>query len=250
MIGANLMHIEQALSACRIPFYLVIAPDKQNIYPEEAGLSVAPGTASNADQLLAYLHVNAPTLRVIDLRPALLAAKTRAPYDLYKRTDTHWNSLGGFFGYQAMAQRLTRDGIMPASPSASLSAWQVKQVPFDDGDIAINLLSLPGYFKDFNTHFAPKLPETVDVSTSTVELEVTSNPTGHGRLLMYRDSFAGELMPFLSRDFAHMHSILGRGVDGNVIGETRPNVMIFQIVARNVRTLTDAPVNLENACKS
>lgn len=253
-IATHLSDIEHALSACGIPFYFVIAPDKQTVYPEKLGAHVAPGTQTEADQLTAYLHDNAPRLRVIDLRRPLIEAKASAPFEIYKRTDSHWNSLGGFYGYRAMAQRMVHDGVMPGTVWTDIHQWRITRHPFDNGDIAINLLSLPGYFEDYDTELERSAPKTARRASAPdgaqqVDGIFSDNPQGHGSLLLYRDSFAGELMPYLSEDFAHMWSYQGRDVDGSEIARRAPSVVVLEIVERNLRMLKKSPPkDLDRAC--
>ncbi|KDB08078.1 hypothetical protein LIG30_2753 [Burkholderia sp. lig30] len=253
-IGHNLRDIHKALAACKIPFYFVIAPDKQTVYPEKLGVHVPADARTETDQVVAFLRERDPDLRVIDLRGPVIDAKASAPYEIYKRTDTHWNSLGAFYGYRAIMGRLVRDGVLAGAPWADLDQWHVTQHPFDQGDIAVNLLSLPGYFEDFNTTFdkrTPRLARSVPAPADAQpdEGQFTENPQGKGGLLLYRDSFSGELMPFLSEDFAHMWSYLGRDVDGSEVRRRSPSVVVLEIVERNVRMLTKNPQrNLGDAC--
>lgn len=256
-ITENLANAQRALTACNIPFYFIVAPDKQTIYPEKLGVHVSQGTVTGVDQVVRALRERVPTLKVIDLRAPVRAAKVSAPYEMYKRTDTHWNSLGAFYGYRAIVTRFAADGVLPAAPWAKLAAWNVTQIPFDQGDIAVSLLSLPGYFQDFDTRFeklTPRLASWVerpaDATDQPGEGAFSRNPSGHGRLLMYRDSFAGELGPFLAEDFQEMWGYLGRGIDGKEIRRRRPSVVVLQIVERNVRTLkNNSFVNLDQVCR-
>ncbi len=112
--------------------------------------------------------------------------------------------VAGFLNVEPVQNR-TREA---ASIHKALAA---RKIPFYPGDIAVNLLSLPGYFEDFNTTFdkrTPRLARSVPAPADAQpdEGHFIENPQGKGGLLLYRDSFSGELMPFLSEDFAHMWS--------------------------------------------
>src|SRR5205809_2531498 len=80
------------------------APNKQMINQELMPQSLHRLHDSyRADQLLAYMHAHS-TVEVLDLRPAILAAK---PHELlYHHYDTHWNDRGALIGYQQIAMRL------------------------------------------------------------------------------------------------------------------------------------------------
>ena len=80
------------LAARGIAYLLVVPPDKHNVYPEHMPAAIRPlRDVSHLDQLLAYLADHS-TVDVVDVRPALLAAKERHP--VFPRTDTHWNEIG------------------------------------------------------------------------------------------------------------------------------------------------------------
>ncbi|MFN8461674.1 MAG: hypothetical protein U0X93_07900 [Anaerolineales bacterium] len=57
------------------------------------------------DQVIAYLRANGKQ-QVIDLRPALLAAKSER--QVYYATDTHWNDYGAYIAYSAIMNELRK----------------------------------------------------------------------------------------------------------------------------------------------
>jgi hypothetical protein len=255
-IASNLERVREQLKACAMPFYLVLAPDKQTIYPEKLRMPPPPDAVTQADQVVAYLHAAAPELRIIDLRQPLKDAKASQKYELYKRTDTHWNTLGAFVGYQTIAKTLVHDGILASAPRAELSAFTLTREPFKGGDIAVDLLALPDYFEDYVVHLSPVQPgHAREISPPgwpanvNDAFRVTENTAGHGNLVLYRDSFSGELMPFFAEDFHRMYSFLGHRIDGERVRQAHPTVVMLQIVERRLRQLNEAPVNLEQVCK-
>lgn len=253
-IAGNLTRVRERLKGCGIPFYLVLAADKQTIYPEELWVPPPKDAVTRTDQLVRYLASADPDLKVIDLRASLIAAKGSQPYDLYKRTDTHWNTLGAFIGYRAITKRLVADGVRSDTGLTRFDAYRISQHPFDGGDIVVNLLSLPGYFKDYVVTFDPVQPRRAHTVNPpgwprlSTNFRSTDNPAASGRLLLLRDSFAGELMPFLAQDFNRMYSLAANSVDGEWVGKAQPDVAILEIVERNIQSLEDGPTNLEKAC--
>ena len=101
-----------------IPFLFVIAPDKQMIYPEFMPDSLRRLRDDfRADQIIAYMRQTTPDFQILDLRPAVIAAKSTEL--LYHRYDTHWNDRGG-------ADRLPADcaGAAPVVSRDSAAAAQ------------------------------------------------------------------------------------------------------------------------------
>lgn len=252
----NLLQVRDRLRSCGIAYYLVIAPDKQTIYPETLQMPVPAGTQTRADQLLASARDAGLLANVIDLRPPLRAAKAAHPFDLYKRTDSHWNTLGAFIGYQAIRARLVEDGVLEPNARADLGTYRVSRQRFEGGDIAVNLLSLPNYFEDYVVTLdsqAPRQATAVNIPgwppTQTVDFLSTQNPTAKGELLLYRDSFSGELMPFFAEDFYRMYAVLGHQLDGANVAKARPRVVLQETVERKIPLLRDEAQNLDSMCK-
>lgn len=106
-------------------YLVVVAPDKAVVYPEPLPrhLRPLPGR-SRTDQLLA-----AAGDVVLDLRPALAAARAAAPaLPLFWRSDSHWNEWGRQVAFAAIAARLGDGPVAPVAP-AGLAVATVPGVP-------------------------------------------------------------------------------------------------------------------------
>jgi hypothetical protein len=113
-----------ALAREGIEYLYVLAPNKNQIYSEYLPDRYAPLGPTRLDQLLAYLDEHS-SFSVLDLRPALLAAKqedTGGSY-LYTRFGTHWSARGHVVAYTAIVQRLAElvPGIEPFDPDRFLA---------------------------------------------------------------------------------------------------------------------------------
>jgi hypothetical protein len=247
-IARNLGQADESLRACGVPFYVVVAPDKEAIYPDKLNPPAPADAVTQADQMMAYLRMHAPKVQVLDLREALHTARREQAYDVYKRTDTHWNTLGAFFGYQAIARRLVADGVLSSAPRADLAGYRVSRERFPGGDIAVNLLDLPGYFEDYLVRLDPLVPRTAHPEGEDDRTVQMANPQASGTLLLFRDSFAEELTPFLAEDFGRIDSHLEHRLDGALVHAARPTAVMLEIVQRNVRRLREGPQRLEQAC--
>lgn len=214
-------------------FVVTFVPEKQTVYPElmPDGLTRAR-VASRHDQLVEYLR-SRPRVRVADLRPALAEAKSAT--QVYMVTDTHWNHVGGFAAYAALAREIGRDfgGVRPLP----LSEYEVGQERYS-GDLA-GLLGLRG--RIWESRPRPRLRATprarfegdcgdVGVCASVAEGE------GLPRVLMYRDSAAAFFIPFLAEHVA-------RGVyvwdtswkfSDELLERERPDVVVLEMVERRL----------------
>jgi hypothetical protein len=76
-----------------IKYLVYVPPISSTIYPEMIPDGIRCSTnPSRMDQVFSFL-AKSTSVRFVDLRPPLLAAKT---FPIYLKTDTHWNHLGAF----------------------------------------------------------------------------------------------------------------------------------------------------------
>jgi alginate O-acetyltransferase complex protein AlgJ len=94
------------VQAAGAKYLFVVAPDKPAIYPEELPdwIREKLSAATRLDQLLEYLRANKSPVEVLDLRPALRAAKSEGL--VYFPQDTHWNGRGYYYAYRAILDSL------------------------------------------------------------------------------------------------------------------------------------------------
>jgi hypothetical protein len=97
------------LASRGIPYYFVVVPNKQSVYPEYMPPAMYHGKMHMLDRLLAAMSTPRPPPWIIDLRPALLSAKGGKV--MFHLLDVHWNDYGAYVGYRALADILRRDGI-------------------------------------------------------------------------------------------------------------------------------------------
>ncbi len=224
-----------SLASRGIKYLLVIAPDKQDIYPEYLPPRLTRVRNNTAlDELLAYLRHNC-TVNILDLRPPLLAAKARSGL-IYYKSDTHWNLLGACFASQAILTALTNDFPRLYIPSPSDFQWKWERTA--GGDMA-RLMGL----HDFQDQGAfsqpsPSLPplaitppitySSTNILVSEATPIVTATQTGLGRALVFRDSFGSGLVPFLGYSFSNTVYLKSDEFDERAIDAERPDVVISE----------------------
>lgn len=232
------------LSARGIAFIFVIAPDKQMIYPEYMPDALHRlRTDYRADQLIAYMRETTPDFGIVDLRPDVLAAKRREL--LYHHYDTHWNDRGALAGYQAIARALAKrfPAIVPLQ-RADFSTDP--RVPSGDKTTMLGLtdpgkVAMPGLVLTRGDGYRVTFPDRPDpygeVGTLMTQHQDGSLPT----LMMFRDSFAGRLIPFLSEHFSHATYMWQNEFDFAEIEKQKPDVVIQEYVGRHFFTFVPYP---------
>lgn len=96
-----------------IPFLVVIAPDKQEVYPEYLPNNLHKSPNPNRlERLQNAMLTN--KIDFIDLRQKEIDAKNtigKRYGDLYLKGDSHWNYLGAYVAYQAIADYMQQKGL-------------------------------------------------------------------------------------------------------------------------------------------
>jgi alginate O-acetyltransferase complex protein AlgJ len=90
-----------------VRYLFVIASDKWFIYPEKLPDYIrAKAGRPRLDQLLSFLKTTNSPVDVLDLRYALISAKSQG--EVFFHQDAHWNGLGYFAAYQEICKRLQK----------------------------------------------------------------------------------------------------------------------------------------------
>jgi hypothetical protein len=216
-----------------ISFVIAIVPESHTIYPEFMPDDILRiGTQSRLDQLKNYCETHSD-IRILDLRPALLAEKSRQR--IYHRTNTHWNGPGAFIGYREIINRL-REEIPALNPRPeNFFRTVVKYQPTSD---LIGLLGTNRIPDEENILLVPGEPPKARSEGREVTLRladdekylVTENRDTPQlpRVVMFRDSFASSLIPLLAEHFSRGVFLWKREMDKEVIEAERPKVVIFE----------------------
>lgn len=241
------------LSARKIEYLLVAAPNKHTIYaehlpPEELRRR---GGRVRLDALIEILDTTEPkplAWPLLDLRPLLLARKSSGL--LYHKTDSHWNQLGAFYSQQAIIERLRAHH--PALRPLELSSFSVETTPHR-GDLLHMDVLFEGYMEPA-PFLRPKhdLPARFAASGETVLTRDRAVPVSFDRwgeaplggscitvhpdaslpsAIIFHDSYMVSLMPFLAQHFRRAVFVWGE-FDPALVERERPELIIHEKVER------------------
>jgi alginate O-acetyltransferase complex protein AlgJ len=202
---------------CRnIQSLVVIAPDKHTIYPEYMPGTIPRGqTVSRLDSLAATLGQT--DVRLLDLRPALLAAKSRYSR-LYYYTDSHWNGYGAYTGYRAIAAELAK--LYPEIKPMPESDCVLSQA-HGGGDLA-HMLGIPSALAETMDYLGPRRPWHIEA--------------GGRKLVAFIDSFGLQLEGFLRTNFASIEFTRQYEFDLGVVLDNKPDLVIFELCERRLNS--------------
>jgi hypothetical protein len=240
-LRANLERLNDRLQVQGRSLLVVIAPNKERIYPEHLPPFIRRSDRPcRFDQVMQAMQ-DSP-VAVLDPRPVLLNAK--AAHQVYYRTDTHWNERGAFLVYHAMLERL-------AEHHPALQSWQAEQFTLQQetirGDLSHLLLIDPPLTETAET-WHPRQPYPAQFLPGQPDGWVVSEISGSAlpRAVVFRDSFANNLIPFLSPHFSravYISSYLAipHLVEMDIIEQEQADVVILEIAERYLGRLAEEP---------
>jgi len=230
---ANLEGIQADLAQRGIRFLVVIAPNKESIYPEYVSASVQRLNGdSRLDVWLAGMQGS--PVQVLDLRPAMLKGKTQT--QVYYRTDTHWNTYGAYLAYLEMLKPL-QEGFPQMQPLALEGFDQVEQQV--SGDLARMLFTRP-LIKETSPELLPKQrwqAQSVSLDDNTMVTEIPGSDLP--RAVVFRDSFFNSLTQYVSENFSRVLYRSDSRVDFDLIAREQPDVVILEVAERYLDRLGD-----------
>jgi hypothetical protein len=202
-----------------IYYLIVIAPNKETIYPEYLPDTFSPSNhLTKLDQLLTDIGTN-QNVHILDLRDSLLKSKKSEDFDLYYRTDTHWNSYGAYIGYNEIVKKLAEHFPILVLPS-SFGATVIQNPTPYSGDLA-NMLDLHGVLNE-------KAPSTISKGSSPEANKIY-------KTVIFRDSFFHGLSPYFDINFDQSvdYSATDK-FDPNVLTQDPPQVVLVICVQRQM----------------
>lgn len=228
--------------------FLLIAPEKPSVYPEKL-----PGwvqTTRNTE-VLDMIKAVTPDLRERIIYPLNNVLQAKAEQPVYGPYDTHWNGFGGYAAYSALMQAIhnvepTIEGPLPLSTFTLNTERRQLDLPHDMvGMIGIaNLVDIE--HPTFSTVPQHDLNRTLFLTedrdwwnSQVIETDSVNNRT----LLLVRDSFSAELLPFLKPHFKTI--VLAHGWDGynreDLIKRFKPDVVVIETIETGARVVFGAP---------
>lgn len=232
-------------------FRVMIGPNKGSIYPEHMPAWAHPVSPGATDTLMAetkgHFH--------IDLRPALLEAKSKEKLPLYYKTDTHWNRRGSSIAFRSFAQEISK--VAPDIVWPSDETYKVMRLdPRPGGDLA-NFLRISSKFTDpepipgvltqglkttrldLDTGRVVEHGNDLDVASPETPLLVKSeHALNQKKVLWLRDSFGTTMAPYMAATFSETlqlhwaHAFVQGGQLMRLIDQWKPDYVFVTVVER------------------
>jgi hypothetical protein len=227
----DLMRRHQWLAERGIRYLVVVAPNKETIYPEHMPPSLRPlREESRLDQLLREVGAKSD-VEILDLRPALREGKARER--IYHVTDTHWNDAGAMIARREILGRVAR--WFPQVDTSLPDGSFVRRTGAG-GDLA-RMLALEDRFAEEYIEWRPagsaRAQRIEPLKGASGDHESYECPACSGPVVvMNQDSFNENLAPLLAGQFRRLVLVDGTRIDESLIARERPALVIQEFVER------------------
>ncbi len=246
----------EALQARGAAYVVLVAPDKETVFPERGPAWFAGPDINRPAEMLPRLAAAAHAGEVVYARAAMLRP-TRFGLKTYSKHDTHWTGLGAYYGYAALMNRLHALGL--TGPPRPLEAFS--EVRANDPNKPRNLAQMLGVAGQVEIDY-PELGEpaaedrlTVTYLTASTDWTkprvIDTGQTGKPVLLMTMDSFSNALVPFLYGDFSRI--VLAHNQDGfwrpDLIERFHPDIVALEVVESGLPAVMAEPPAASEAAR-
>jgi hypothetical protein len=229
-------------------FYILIAPDKESIYPEY----MPDWYESNPNQIPKKLLSLNPSI-YIDAFAKIRSEKEKNTNLLYFKTDTHWNELGAYFAFRALEEKSksNNDGLI--WPSDKLEFEQYPRAPGDlsrfqrsgeflnDTKVTIKNNSINNYniieslYSSGKTIYLGK-NKPIDSPQENVLIK-SPDALNNKKVVWLRDSFGTAMSKLMAVTFSETLQVHHGRVSPNeirkIISAYKPDYVIVTVVERN-----------------
>lgn len=227
-ITTNLISIQSDLRLRNIEFYLVVAPNKQTIYQENLPFKLKQNT-TRSEQLQSHLK-SYSDIKIISLKNRLMSEKSNRA--LYHKTDTHWTDYGAFMGYSETIAAISKD--FDITPISLLDYHDVPAVLKGDITPMININTSEKVMA-----LQKNKVSEIDTLSAVYTFQHYKNPYQDLKLIMHCDSFSNAWIPYFNETFKETLYLRTYELDHALIEKTQPDIVIFEIVERQLLNLTN-----------
>ena len=226
--GARTLRLIQgAARAQGAQFLFTVAPNKNSLYPD-AMPDRYPRSDTPGNWQRLRVQLEALGVAYVDLTETLTREEP-----VYYRTDSHWNDYGAALAHDAILEALGETGAAAQEPFTTgthLGDLYAMLYPTGTETETCPVLDRDRTF----TYTAPfRSPEDMTIRTESAG--------ALGSLLMYRDSFGNNLYAPLAESFSKACFSRSMPLQLELMEETQPDLVLFELVERNLSWLCTQP---------
>ena len=216
-------------------FVIFIAPNKERInYEYMPDMYGKPTDMYPALQVVEYLKENTD-LRVVYPYTELMKVKEDIKQNIWYKTDTHWNMIGGYIGASALLKELGID--MPAIESAQIT---IKEECNRSGDLA-GMLNLSKMLEENDVEYSLEGYDTHNIECDEWDFDkalvyhaVGADPR---KIYVMRDSFSSQMALYIGSQFNESYLRHRNSYSYKNLKKEDPDIVVYELVERYADTL-------------
>lgn len=213
-------------------FYFLITPDKARIYGEyysDRIKSISNNTRT--DQLIQYLNKNSD-IEIIYPKNRLLSEKKNNL--IYYKQDSHWTPLAAYYAYQELMNTISIEN--KNIKTYSVTKYKNSQIVGGITKLTPKILRT----EDKTLYVIPDIQNNATCQEEGLKrgLVTCFDKQNTKNLVMYRDSFASALIPYLANTFKISTYLWKYSIFKNEISDA--DIVILEIVERLLPTLLNS----------
>jgi hypothetical protein len=231
----------ELLAVQRIPFVFLVFPDKHTVYPQFLPHGLYAGFDHRRLNALGKAMADTGHGYYVDTSKALLADSRHSPFQMYYKSDTHWNPWGAYLGYRAwVAADGKRLGLKPVE-------YRFDQFRIPHHLAAGDLYLMSGYRPHDQDIWPPpgagckgisawKVPAAMLQRIRTIATHMKmAHCTGTGSALIIHDSFMDSIAPYVAASYRQSWMVWaypGDAAFGWTVDKLQPDVVVVERVER------------------
>lgn len=235
-IAANLCNIKAFLDARGIEFVVLIAPNKERMYPEMMpDIYGQPASEYAALQVVRYIKEHTDIRIIYPYKELMMAKRQLEGRLLYHKVDTHWNYLAGYIASRTLLQEFGID-----LPEITSSTIQISEIDNAWSDLAAMIhlskqleKNEPDYLvSGYEEHQV--VNDKWDFPTELIYHAVDADPRD---IYIVRDSFCSAMSGYIGSQFNSSYMIHSSlyGIENFI--EHDPDIFVLETVERAVSVL-------------
>ena len=238
---------KEYLDSSNIKYYWVICPFKHNIYPEYLPFNVfRHHNSQRVDEVKAYLEESFPDM-IIDPTPELLAAKDSEK--VFYQLDNHWNLHAGYITSELLLSRIKQD--FPEDEIADISKFNWRDTIIQNG-IHYRVLGIEDLYEidqipvfeneraEVHEKYGFPPPKGFAYPWNYERRYINENDTSGLVILVIRDSFGNQIVPFMKEPFRESVFIFDAWrykLNEAIIEVVKPDIVVFLTVETHLESL-------------
>lgn len=245
----NIERIYNYITSQGIEMVFVLVPSKASVYPEYISGGNYTVQDTLIDQCADYFSANS-SIPFINLKDTLIEGK--AERLVYYRTDTHWNDEGEYLGYTILINSLNKLGLIKTQPVAINLAPQkrlgglsnmlgINADIFQEPYLASTIPSPNAIQVKSGAHYEKMVRLLNDQVEASWYRYFENESAEELRALVLSDScfVFGNASALLAEHFSSLDLMNFRMATPEIIAESNPDLIIFEITERFMFILSD-----------